>query len=239
MSSSKLLLLSNLEYYQKIKQLFGSSIIAHWPMWEGSGSVAYDISGNGRNGAPTGIDWGYPGIGDGHTCPYFDGANDYVNVHSASLLAAFNGEEGTLLIPSKVYNAGVWTDGLNRYINNFYVDGNNYIQIYKPAANDLHWRYKAGGVLCEVTLATTPTTYMFPGLTWSKTNNRMRAFFNKSQIGVDQVGLGVWAGILDATHTVIGDSSTGHTAPWYGYIGHGILRDCESTPAEMAKAMQI
>jgi hypothetical protein len=51
MSSSKLLLLSNLEYYQKIKQLFGSSIIAHWPMWEGSGSVAYDISGNGRNGA--------------------------------------------------------------------------------------------------------------------------------------------------------------------------------------------
>jgi len=239
MNASKLLLLSNLEYYLKIKQLFGSSIIAHWPLWEPGGSVAYDISGNRRNGAATGIDWGYPGIGDGHTTPYFDGATDYVNVYSAALAAAFNGAEGTILIWPKVYDAGVWTDGLRHGVCRFLADNNNYCFIYRFTDNALYWNYKAGGVSLQVLLAVTPTIFMCLGLTWNKTANRVRAFYNGPQTGVDQNGLGVWAGALDATKTIIGAYDTTPNYPWYGYLGDGVLLNREASPSEMLKAAQV
>jgi hypothetical protein len=237
--SRKLLLLSQLEYYLKIKQLFGSSIIAYWPLWEGSGSVAADISGNGRNGAYIGVDLGYPGIGDGRTCPYFDGATDYVNIYSASLAAAFNGAEGTIIIWPKVYNAAMWTDGVTHDICVFRVDGNNLVRIWKDSTNSLFWRYLASGVNSQISLSTTTTTFMCLDLTWNKALDRMRAFYNGLQTGTDQVGLGVWVGALNATRTLIGAYDTPPTYPWYGYIGYGVVLNREATPAEMAKAAQL
>lgn len=38
-------------YWKKVRQLFGSTLIAYWPLWETSGTVAQDFSGNGRNAA--------------------------------------------------------------------------------------------------------------------------------------------------------------------------------------------
>jgi len=239
MNASKLLLLSNLEYYLKIKQLFGSSIIAHWPLWEPGGSVAYDISGNRRNGAATGIDWGYPGIGDGHTTPYFDGATDYVNVYSASLAAAFNGSEGTVLIWPKVFNAGVWTDTFHHYICYFIVDANNYIKVMKYNTDTLLWVYVAGGVYKDVALAVTPTVFMCLGMTWNKANDRFRAFYNGLQTGVDKTGLGTWAGILSANQALLGAYNVTPALVWYGYLADGVLLNREATPAEMLKAAQV
>jgi len=235
----KIVLLNKLEYYLKIRRLFDSSIIAQWPLWEATGSVAYDVSGNGRNGAYTGVDLGYPGIGDGHTCPYFDGANDYVNVYSASLAAAFNGAEGTIVIWPRVFNAGVWADSLYHHTCIFRVDANNEIRIYKHNGNYLYWQYVAGGVLSAVSLTVTPTTFMCLGLTWSKTNDRVKAFYNGLQTGATQVGLGVWAGALDANKVLIGAYNTTPQYAWYGYLGHGVLLNREATPSEMLKAAQI
>lgn len=47
-------------YSDKVRSIFGTSLIAYWPLWETSGSVAYDISGNARNGAYSGIT--FPGV---------------------------------------------------------------------------------------------------------------------------------------------------------------------------------
>ena len=239
MNASKLLLLSNLEYYLKIKQLFGSSIIAHWPLWEAGGSVAYDISGNGRNGAAAGIDWGYPGIGDGHTSAYFDGANDYVNVYSASLAAAFNGAEGTIIMWLKVHDVGVWTDGLRHFAVRLEADGNNNVSIMKTTTNQLYWYYVAGGVSLRPELIVTPTNFICTGLTWSKDNDRVKAFYNGPQADVTKTGLGVWAGVLDATRTVIGALNTASVYSWYGYLAHGVLLNREATHAEMLMAAQV
>lgn len=226
-------------YYRKIKHLFGNSIIGYWPLWEFDGAVAYDISGNGRNGAYTGVDLKYPGIGDGHTCPYFDGVSDYVNIYSASLAAAFNGAEGTIIIWSKVFNVGVWTDATTRYVFRFLVNANNFVALYKGGDNNFYWRYSSGGILNQVGLTTTILNFMHMGLTWSKSNDRMRAFFGGSQTGVDQTSLGVWAGSLDVDNSVIGAGDIIPNSPWFGYEGHGIVLNREATPAEIAKAAQL
>jgi len=66
------------KYSTVIKRMFGANLLAYWPLWEASGAVAYDISGNARNGTVTGATpAGGPGIGDGHTAFGFDG-NDYI-----------------------------------------------------------------------------------------------------------------------------------------------------------------
>ncbi|MFV1969356.1 MAG: hypothetical protein ACC628_28375, partial [Pirellulaceae bacterium] len=60
-------------------------------MWEASGSISDDLSPQGNDGAYTGVTLGQPGIGDGRTCPLFDGANDYNNIYSAALNTDFDG----------------------------------------------------------------------------------------------------------------------------------------------------
>ena len=55
-----------------------------------------DISGNGFDGAYTGVTLGQDGIGDGNTCPLFDGANDFLDFYSAGFSSAFNGDQDPL-----------------------------------------------------------------------------------------------------------------------------------------------
>ena len=101
-------------YYEKVLGIQSANMLAYWPVWEASGAVADNIEGTAaRDGAYTGVDLGQPGIGDGNTCPWWDGANDYCNIYSTSLRDAFNGAEGTIACWAKVNSAAVWTDGLN------------------------------------------------------------------------------------------------------------------------------
>ena len=179
--------------------------------------------------------FGYPGI-HGYHVPYFDGTAGYINIFSTAFANAFNGAEGTILIWPKVYDAGVWTDAVTRWIIHFSVDGNNTIRIYKDASNPLTWLYNAGGTALSVTLAVTPTNFMRLGLTWSKSNNKVRAFYNGVQTSVDKTGLGVWAGALDATKTVIGAYNTTPVSVWYGYLADGVLLNREATPEEIKEA---
>ena len=134
---------------KKLISLFGaSSVVALWPLNETSGSTAYDVSGNGRNGAYTGVTLADAAGPKGGSAPLFDGANDYVNLYSTSLRDAFNGAEGSFLLWYKLYNSGVWTDGAGRYFYNFAADGSNYIRLSKTSATgQVDVRYNAGGTL--------------------------------------------------------------------------------------------
>jgi hypothetical protein len=133
----------------------------------------------------------------------------------------------------------VWADGVGREIIFFVANGNNYIEIGKLATNQLSWSYKSGGVHLNVQLIATPTTQMCLGMTWSKTNDSEKAFYNGLQTGATQVGLGVWAGALGANTTLIGASSLVPANVWYGYLGEGVLLNREASPAEMLKAAQL
>ncbi len=52
----------NRQYFRKV---LSHRPIAYWPLWEASGSVAFDLAGNALHGAYTGVTLGQVGVGDG------------------------------------------------------------------------------------------------------------------------------------------------------------------------------
>lgn len=210
-------------YAEKVKRA-ASGLIAYWPLWESSGTVAVDVSGNGRDGAYTAVTLGQSGIGDGRTCPLFNGTSSFVNVFSASLQGAFVGGEGTLSLWMRVANAGVWTDGVQRRGIRLAVDGNNTINIGRLTTNNqFRWTYAAGAVTKSVTKSSLTTTdWMHIALTWSKSADLMVAYFNGTQEGTNNA-LGTWAGSLASTLCTIGATSTAPLDVWSGTEAHVAL----------------
>ncbi|HAM41544.1 MAG TPA: hypothetical protein DCP69_09465 [Candidatus Omnitrophica bacterium] len=223
-------------YARKVRAIFGSSLISYLTMGEGNGVVSFDRSGHGRHGAYIGVTLGQPGMGDGRTCPLFDGVNDYVNWYSAGLAAAFNGAEGTLgPVWIKVANAGVWTDGLRHDVVTLGVDGSNYVSLYKDANNSMYAVYAAGGVFKERNFGVgTPITFQCVTLTWHKADDVAIAYLNGAQVGATLTGLGTWSGALVSSRVVIGALNTTPQVPWFGNIQYVPLGNRALTPAEVA-----
>lgn len=197
-----------------------------------------------RHGAHAGVTLYQPGIGDGRTSPFYDSLNDFTNIYTVSFRDAFalyndptgllDESEGTAMIWGKMANAGVWTDGAERFMFILRVDGNNRIWIQKDNANNaMEYWYKAGGV--SETLAVpglTTTDWMCLGITWSKSANIVSYYYNGLPVGTDGT-LGVWAGNLGATVTVIGAKSTVPATVWHGYLNHFVAYGRALTPAMM------
>ena len=228
-------LTNGVTYTAKIQAL---GPIGYWPLAEASGSVALDESGNGRNGAYTGVTLGAAGIGDGRTAATFDGATSFCNVYSASLAAAFNGQEGSFTAWCKVSAAGVWTDGVARRVVLFLVDASNRVGLNKAVANnEVDWLYVAGGTSKTAGITPfSPTGYFHLGLTWSKAADQVIFYVNGAQQGPTVTGLGTFAGALSNTQTVIGSLSTTAAQVWSGQIAHVAVWARPLSAAEMAKA---
>lgn len=223
----------NLRYWRKVRSTRPQNLIAYWPLWEQAGGVAFDRSGNGRTGAYTGVTLGQPGIGDGRTSGLYDGTNDFTNIFNASLQAAFDGAEGTLMVWSQVFNAGVWTDGVNRRVLNLRSDGANRMFIELPIANgQINVTRLAGGVnrtRSIVGLSTTGWTNII--MTYSEAVDQMIVYLDGIQQGAILVGLGVWAGVIVANNVAIGATDTGPGNPYSGRIAHSAIWDAALSPA--------
>jgi hypothetical protein len=203
-----------------IARVLGTNPISYWPLAEPSGSDAFCYVLAAQKGTHTGVTLGQPGIG-GKTCPYYDGANDYTNIQTATFAGRFNGAEGSLMIWVKVANAGVWTDGTLRYLARVYVDANNEVVIWKAGAanNTLYLRHRANGVDKTVSANDFTTTDWYQLLlTWSATADQFKAYRNAAQLGATQTGLGVWAGT--PTFSLIGAQTSGPISVWHGYAAH-------------------
>jgi hypothetical protein len=219
-------------YTNKVKAL---APIAYWPLAEPSGSVATDESGNSRNGAYTGVDLGQTGIGDGRTCPLFDGTNDYTDIYSASLASAFNKDEGTAAIWLKVAEAGVWTDATTRRLLVLQADANNRILLTKGSTNNqLVIAYTAGGTTEQVTITASSTAWLHLAMTWSKAADEVKAYFNGTQSGSTQATLGTWSGSLASTTTLLGAISKTPTQVWNGYLAHAAIWTTPLSAAQIA-----
>lgn len=229
-------------YKRKIIRLFGqSSIVGYWPLNERLGATAFDVSGRGFHGAHTGIAPDQPGPGWGIATLY-DGANDFTNVYSDALVAAFNGAEGTLAIWAKVSGAGVWTDGLASRLVSLQADANNMVQIRRGVANNrIQFLYNSGGTNRSVDDDTSfgaNLLFFHCAITWSQSGNFFRAFANGVQSGVDQT-VGIWAGSIGATTSVIGALNTSASVPFSGNLAHAVLLNRAATAAEMAEAARV
>ena len=219
----------------RVRDLFGTSLIGYWPMNEGAGAVSYDLSPQKNNGAYTGVtlaNGALPAAVGGYA-PLFDGVNDYNNVLSAGLVADFSGAAGTMNILAKVSGVGVWTDSTIRYAGRIYVDGSNYIGIYRNSTNNrASALYIAGGTVLSRNIDGLSTTeYFMFGLTWDKAADAVKLYWNGSQSGSTITGLGTWAG-TPAT-SLIGAATTVPANVWDGWLAHGMLLNKAATPAEM------
>ena len=216
------------------------SPIAYWPLWEATGAVATDISGNGYHGAYTAVTLGQTGIGDGETCPLFDGTTSFVDVYSTGLRDAFDGirAKGSLVIWAKVFNVGVWTDGIRRHCMNILKDGNYYVHIRKIDTNNrTEVDRKANTVSTKITKTSMTTTdWICWATSWYELTDEHIAYYNGAQEGATLGTLGAWGAgqPIVSANTNIGSYSTVPDFPWYGWLAHYALFDSILTPEQMA-----
>jgi hypothetical protein len=228
---------------QYCQRVLATDPIAYWMLDEKAGAVAYDlVSGRiagAQNGAHAGVVLGQDGIGDGRTCPLYDGANDYTNIYSATLNGVFDGDEGSLLLWARVSGAGIWTDATQRKAAILLADANNFVRMQRHTGNNLlEFSQVAGGTVKTASLSTGGSLgWMCLGLTWSLSTGatgEVRLYYNGVQSGATLTGLGTWAGNLSNTGTVIGALNLTPNEVWSGYLAHGAVWDRAISAAEVA-----
>lgn len=220
-------------------KVLGYNPIAYWPLNETAGATAACLVNSAQNGTYMGVTLANVVGPDGtNYAPLFDGVNDFVNIYSATLAGIFNGAEGSAMIWSRVFNAGVWTDGTVRYAGRWAVNASNQVLIYRIATNNrLRYQYNAGGTNKLINHDSTSTSWMNFIITWSKSSGvdgEVKAYFNGSQTGATQTALGVWAGALNLSTVIIGAASTIPASPWYGYLAHVAVWDRPLTATQIA-----
>jgi hypothetical protein len=163
---------------------------------------------------------------DGQGSPWFDGSNDYNNIYSTALRDDVDGDEGTFSIWAKVNSASVWTDGTTRNSHYFYVDGDNHTYIRRQTNdNRVRFAHKANGTIKVVDVnGLSSTDWIHLAITWSNSDDAIKAYIDGVQQGSTQTGLDSWAGQLSSQNTNIGCASkTGPDAVWHGWLAHGAL----------------
>lgn len=154
-----------------------------------------------------------------------DGINDDADIYSPELNGFFDSDQGTLLCFAKVSGSGVWTDETSRYVARIAVDGDNQLRLRKTETNNqLSFRYEAGGTQNTIALnSVTTTDWFLMAVTWDTTADEVKAYYNGSQTGSTQSGLGTWVGNLSDSDTVIGAGTTIPGGVWDGFITYPIL----------------
>jgi len=211
-----------------VDQVLGTGPIAYWPLDEGGGTVARCLVNTAQNGVATGVTWANDATGPfGTPAPYFDGANDYINVKTATLDAAFNGSTGTVAFWMKVANAGVWTDAADRAMVYLSEDGNNFYSINKHSANnELRWRVNCAGVFNGPVTAQSSIAWLPVAMTWEwgGVNTTMYRYTSGAQDGAPFTVAAQYVGNLAAV-AVIGAAGIAPSGVFHGWMAHAALWD--------------
>lgn len=223
-------------YKSRVLGTAPANLIAYWPLNEISGTVADNAEGTAaRDGTYTGVALNNSTFTDGGPAGLWDGANDFVNIFTASLTAALNGSEGTIAIWGKVSGVGVWTGGVQRRLFRLLIDGNNQINLTKPTSNNqLSVNYASTGASLTRTIATSTTGWFHLVITWSKSADEVKAYFGGTQSGATLTGLGVWTGALFSAW--IGANTGVPAQVWDGYLAHAALW---TTPLSAAQVLAL
>lgn len=224
------------EYYRKVLS-YGP--IAYWPLWDafGSGVAEELVNSPAQDGAHTAVTCGQPGIGDGQTSCWYNGiggaGGSFTNIFTPVFQGAFNPLEGTAIAWARVNGAGVWTDGITRWILRLYADANNRIELYRHAVNNrLTWLYVAGGVFSFRSVnGLAMLDFFHMAITWSATADEVWIYLNGIPQGPVINGLGAWVGVLDPIRTVIGAGTTVPANVWHGWEQHVPVFDYAIPPA--------
>ncbi len=144
---------------------------AYWKLSQVSGTTVVDSSGNGFDGAAYGVTWGSAGIGDGNTAALLDGVNDYIDVFSAGLAAAFDAATGTISLWVKMAN---WDTAYSNIVE-FGADGNNRVGLWQ-VPDGFAGQYLGAGVFRQSTWDGETTDWVHLAFTWDSGANRLQLF---------------------------------------------------------------
>ena len=223
---------------QKVKILFGSNLIACYPLNETAGGTAKDSSGNGFDGSYVGPTLAQAAFPTGGLAPLFDGTNDYVNIQGAGLAAAFNGNEGTIILFYKVLDVGVWADGTSDSMIGFYASDNNRMYLIKSSNTNklVRTRYANGvGLPAAGGLATVAPSIGWCMFTYvySDGTDIMKSFCNSEQLETTITGLETWTGAPTRSRIGAGINAGSPDNFFKGYLSHVIVLNRPATNAEL------
>lgn len=234
----------DLDVYEAILATEFDSMVAGWALDETSGVTADNMEGTAaRDGTYGGVT-----LNQDQTpfiCPRFDGVNDYVDVHSASLSTAFPWKKGTLLVYTKAYSDNIWNDINWKWFVGFRDDqalgGNKSVyQIFKTNnAREIAWTCSFGGKSNSIQKSgISGTDWLCLAATWDDAdgNNRFRAYYNGVQEGSDSAyDVTPDSTTLTDTWAAIGAMRDLPIYQWNGYIAPVVLWSTELTASQIAR----
>lgn len=231
-------------YTNKLLRLIpGTRPIVLWPLSETAGTNADNAEGSAaRDGAYTGVDLANTTFKDGSPAGLWDGANDYVNINTASLETVFDGDEITIVLWCRVSGAGVWTDSTTRYFFNLaYVDNAQRYNIERSTVdNRIVFTRNVTGDLNQRNHTISTTDWFHLAITTSIAADEMKCYVDGVQSGATITGLAAFPGSdLSATRTTVGARDTVPGAVWDGYEKYMAIWDTPATAAQVASAAVV
>ena len=221
-------------YQQKVLAL---APIAYWKFADGVGTTnPIDSSGNGYTATNSNFVFGSLGIGDGSTSAYNASTlTAYVDTYSAGWAAAFPGAAGSFFIWAKIKSATELTDGTQHHICRIRADVNNVLEISKTATNNnLNYKLTAGGAVVQVTKADySDVSWVTMAITWTDAGDQFIAYYNGTQVGTIQTGVGTWSGALSDASSCLLQGNKGSLTAWLGYAAHCAIFNHVLSPAQI------
>lgn len=211
-------------YAQRLISVYGATEV--WPLIDMTSGTTINATNNASwNGTCQGWDLQNAAgpIASEGSAPYSDGANDYGNILTAGLTAAFSKTELSLFAWGKV-PAAAWTDGANRRLAYFaagvscgilkYISNNTLSVFYYTGS--AYWVNQQKGTF-------SPTDWFSAALTVSSTANEGRAYVNGAQQGSTAAQPGaLTAGALNAAS--IGSQGAATTTVWHGHMAYAAVK---------------
>lgn len=228
-------------YSDKVLNIENANLIGYWRFNEISGTTADNYEGTAaRDGTYNNVTLDQTGIGDGLGATQIVPANENssVDFDTASFTGAFNGDEGTVAMWTRVRAASVWSDGVFRATFVVRVDGSNEMHLaHTNNTNELRWLYIAGGVTEDLrsTAQGAETDWFHLAMTWSAAGDIVRAYYNGSEVTTGTT-LGTWAGDPENRDVWGAGHITGNNSEYDGYIAHGAIW---TTPLSAAQILSL
>ncbi len=216
--------------------------IAFWGLDDTAGIVAVEkVNGGAWNGTYTntdGITLNEPGIGDGNPSTLFNRLNNEngnVAIASAGLSAGYDGDEGTIGMWVKPYNAGTWESGNGSRFFSIQVDFNDrlVLEITGNPSNELRFMREANNVMTQ-TEDRPYSSLMWQHWMgrWSRSLDTQDLLLNGVSVLEQPTSQDWTGGALDPDVTRIGSFNAAGTAEMDGWLAKAVIFDRRITDIE-------
>ena len=210
------------------------NIIGYWKLNETSGTTAANstAAGSARDGSYTSVTLAQitgPSAGMGQA-GLWNGTSSTVNIFTASLGGAINGDAGTLALWIKVLDSSIWS-GTTRFASYLeFADANNQVGHYLAATNTINGRRRAAASTENSSRTTSTTAWFHFAVTWDKAAGQLYTYLD----GVQSTVVAISA-TMSGSLAVARIGSAAVSSFWSGYLAHAVIASRALTQVEITK----